>query len=199
MYKLLGTHNSATGEMPSDLLSFLGSPIAQCQKRTILSQCAAGVRLFDLRVKPYHHATRYNLYYPLESIGNCTLGHGACDYMITLEEALEHINDFGKENDREMYVLITLEGKLNVPLAKFLSDVKTLVKKYPQVTLLEINVKRPTWIQLYRNKNCKITYTKDYPLIKGWKALLPFPRFWNKFIQYRPQIKQAVYSLRDFI
>ena len=199
MYRLLGTHNSATGETPSDMISYLLSPIAKCQSKTIKQQCQFQVGLFDLRVKPYHHAQRYNLYYPLEEIQNCTLGHGLCDYNITLQEAITQINDHGVQNNKMMYVLITLEGELNDPLDKFVDDVKSFIENYKQVTLLEINVKKPKWTQYYRNQESNISYTQDYSLIKGWKALFPFPKFWSKFIQCRPQFKNTVYSLRDFV
>ncbi len=199
MYILLGTHNSATGERPSSLVSRLGTPIARCQKKTVQEQLEAGVRLFDLRVKPYRHATRHNRHYPLEPIGGCTLGHGLCDYDITLKDAVRQINSFGKTYDRDMFVLVTLEGKADSAMGRLVDDIRSLVKPMVKVTLLEVNVKKPVWTQLWRNPSCKVTYTKDYPLIAGWKALLPFPRFWNMFIDYRPQLDSSVFSLRDFV
>ena len=197
MYTLLGTHNSATGEKPADLVSCLGAPIAKCQSRTITQQLEAGVRLFDLRVKPYRR--RSGLYFPLEHIEDCTLGHGMCDYNITLRDALRLIRDFGKENGREMYVLVTLEDEAYGLEEKFAVDVIKLVAPMPYVTLLEVNVKRPEWMQLWRNPSSKVTYRKDYPLIRGLRMLLPLPWFWNKFIDYRPQVDAQVYSLRDFV
>ena len=197
MYTLLGTHNSATGEKPADLVSRLGAPIAKCQNRTISQQLEAGVRLFDLRVKPYRR--RSGLYFPLEHIEDCTLGHGMCDYSITLRDALRLICDFGKENGREMYVLVTLEDDACGLEEKFAVDVIKLVAPMPYVTLLEVNVKRPEWTQLWRNHSSEVTYRKDYPLIGGLRMLLPFPWIWNKFIDYRPQVDAQVYSLRDFV
>lgn len=205
----IGTHNSATGEQPSDIITCLGALIGKCQSKTISQQCKAGVRLFDLRVKPYRHATRYNLYYPLENIRSCTLGHGLCDYATSLQEAVTTINDYGKAHGIEMYVLVTLEGRLghssqmddpddNDLREAFRKDVQRFIRDYSNVTLLEVNIKYPEWMQLYRNPASKVTYTKDYPLIKGWKALLPFPKFWNRFIEYGEE-KENVYSLRDFV
>lgn len=196
----LGTHNSATGENPSDIISHIGSLIGQCQNKTIYQQLKAGVRLFDLRVKPYRHATRYNFYYPLENIKTCTLGHGLCDYDINLQEAVTKINDYGKERGIEMYVLVTLEGEIAEAYKdKYLGDVQQLLDGYSHVVLLEVNIKKPKWAQLWRNPKSKITYVQEYPMIVGWKALFPFPKFWNRLIDYRPQLKTNEYSLRDFV
>ncbi len=199
MYTLLGTHNSATGEQPADLPSLLGAPIARCQTKTIAEQLEAGVRLFDLRVKPYRHATRNNIYYPLEKIQNCTLGHGMCDYNINLGEAVKTINSFGKENDRQMYVLVTFEGKLQDQHESFVGDVVRFVTPHKWVTLLEVNVKRPKWAQLWRNKRSVVTYTSDFPKMQGWRNLAPFPALWHKFTEYPVQPEAQVYSLRDFV
>ena len=49
----IGTHNSATGERPQGLLSWLGTPFARCQTKTIREQYEAGCRFYDLRVCTY--------------------------------------------------------------------------------------------------------------------------------------------------
>lgn len=199
MYKLLGTHNSATGEKPINFVSLVGAPIGQCQSKTIAKQLEAGVRLFDLRVKPYRYSTNYSMYYPLEKIEDCTMGHGVCDYNITLKECVEKIDTYCKNNNGIAYVLVTLEGELTESKDKFMEDVKKFFNNHNYIVLLEINVKKPEWAQLWRNNKSDVTYTKDYPLIKGWKAILPFPRLWSLFIEHRPSVKNNVYSLRDFV
>ena len=199
MYTLLGTHNSATGEQPADLLSLLGAPVARCQTKTIAQQLEAGVRLFDLRVKPYRHATRYNVYYPLEKIQNCTLGHGLCDYNITLKDAVKKINDFGRENGRQMFVLVTFEGQLQDQHESFVGDVVRFVAPYKWTTLIEVNVKKPKWAQLWRNSRSVVRYTSDFAKMQGWRNLAPFPAFWHRFVKYPVQPEGSIYSLRDFV
>ncbi len=199
MRNFIGTHNSATGERPLELVSLIGQPVAKCQDKTIKEQLEAGVRLFDLRVKPYCNKGSYNLGYPLAKIQECHLGHGMCDYMMTLGEAFVTIEDFQKTMNARVYVLVTLEGKAYGMESRFLHDVQVFASQFSGITLLEVNVKKPEWTQLWRHPKSKVTYTKDYPLIKGWKVLLPFPRLWHWLKNYRSQIKQGVYSLRDFV
>lgn len=202
MGRMIGTHNSATGETPLELVSWAGQPVARCQSKDIGGQLEAGVRLFDLRVKPYRNKGSYNLSYPLAKIQDCHLGHGLCDYRLTLGEALTDIEDFMKLDgkDREKaYVLITLEGRADGKEERFLRDVQVLASLFSRIVLLEVNVKLPTWTQLYRNGSSKVTYTKDYPLIKGWRALLPFPRFWHLFRSYGLLSGVTSFSLRDFV
>ena len=199
METLVGTHNSATGEKPSSILSYLGAPIGKCQNKTIWQQCKAGVRLFDLRVKPYRRIAKNKFRYPSAPIKDCSLGHGLCDYKITLKDALKKIDDYCTVFKEKAYVLVTLEGELNEEShGKFTADVYGTVADYKNVTLLEVNIKKPVWKQLWRNPSSKVTYTQEYPLITGWKALFPFPRFWNRFIKYK-QNPMGVYSLRDFV
>ena len=47
----IATHDSATGEKGKGFLSFLVSPFAKTQSKTIKEQYDAGCRSFDIRVK----------------------------------------------------------------------------------------------------------------------------------------------------
>ena len=49
--KLIATHDSATGEKGKGILSWLGTPFAKTQSKTIKEQYEAGCRMFDIRVK----------------------------------------------------------------------------------------------------------------------------------------------------
>ena len=49
--KLIGTHNSATGENGYGVLSWLVAPFAVTQRKTICEQFDAGCRSFDIRVR----------------------------------------------------------------------------------------------------------------------------------------------------
>lgn len=48
----IATHDSATGEIGHGLLSWLVTPFAKTQSKTIAGQYAAGCRSFDIRVRP---------------------------------------------------------------------------------------------------------------------------------------------------
>ena len=47
----IATHDSATGEKGRGFLSFLVTPFAKTQSKTIKEQYDAGCRSFDIRVK----------------------------------------------------------------------------------------------------------------------------------------------------
>ena len=49
--KKIATHDSATGEKGEGFLSWLLTPFAKTQSKTIKEQYDAGSRMFDLRVK----------------------------------------------------------------------------------------------------------------------------------------------------
>lgn len=201
MIKLIGTHDSATGEKPNNFLSFLGTPIAKCQTKTILQQLKAGVRMFDLRVKPYSLYINERGKYPNIDIKHLVLGHGLCDYSITFFDALATISQYATEHKTKMYILVAYEsGKLTEDTQKkFIDDVKKLVSSFPKLTLLEIDKRNPTWTVIYYNKSCGITYRPEQVVLEGWKLLLPFPWFWNKFKKYNNKEEKGVYSLRDFV
>lgn len=48
----IATHDSATGERGHGFLSWLVTPFAKTQRKTIAEQYAAGCRSFDIRVRP---------------------------------------------------------------------------------------------------------------------------------------------------
>lgn len=48
---MIGTHDSATGERGRGLLSWLVTPFARTQRKTIREQYEAGCRVFDIRVR----------------------------------------------------------------------------------------------------------------------------------------------------
>lgn len=47
----IATHNSSTGESGHGIISWLVTPFAKCQSKTIQEQYEAGCRYFDIRVR----------------------------------------------------------------------------------------------------------------------------------------------------
>ena len=47
----IATHDSATGEKSKGFLSWIGTPFARTQRKTLREQYEAGCRMFDIRVK----------------------------------------------------------------------------------------------------------------------------------------------------
>ncbi len=196
--QLIGSHNSATGERPLGLFSLLAAPVARCQDRTIKEQLMAGVGLLDLRVKPYRRGPRGVVPWPKAKLSRCHLGHGLADYDITLGQALRMASAAARAQGRGVYAIVTLEGRLRPHQeALFVSKVQAAVKTCPGVILLEAAVKYPKWRQLWRSAS-PWGYACDYALIKGRRALLPFPRLWARFVKPSGP-EDRTFSLRDFV
>lgn len=197
----IGTHNSASGEEPRNFISKIGSFICKHQDKTLEEQFVSGVRLFDLHVKPYRENNGYtDSKYPIADIENCILGYGLFDYKITLLEAVKRLHIACSLRNTKCYVIITFEGDLvNNCEEQFDNEVKELMKRFNDVILLEVNVNGQELKELYHNPRSKVTYIKEYPVIKGLRVIFPFPRFWNMFIKYKQGKDDNVYSLRDFV
>ena len=88
----IATHDSITGEKGKGLLSFLVSPFAKTQRKTIKEQLDSGVRYFDLRTRKTKKGW----------IG----AHGLWTCKKSFEEILEELNNY---NDI-VYANITYEG-----------------------------------------------------------------------------------------
>lgn len=199
--RLIGTHNSISAEEPTNFISKICSLIAKCQDKTLEEQFVSGVRLFDLHVKPYREKNEYtDSKHTCAVIEDCILGYGLCDYKTTLLEAVKRLHIASSLRNTKCYIIITVDGDLGDDCEEqFEKEAKELMKRFNDVVLLEFNVEKPEWKQLYRNPRSKVTYIQEYPVINGLKALFPFPRFWNMFIKYKQDKSDNVYSLRDFV
>lgn len=200
MGKLIGSHNSATGEKPVGWLSRLLLPTAKCQTKTIVEQYNYGVRLFDLRITS--HKASYNK----SDVGYeyNLLGHGISYYDITLDEALSDIRKAAKakRSNKTVCLIITYEGRLNEEdQQNFVADILDYIESmyYNKFCVLQIAVKRPKWKLLYDNKNAGVTYSTDYFRYDKWyKYLLPFPKLWKRWQKYSDTGRRT-FSLRDFV
>ena len=91
---LIATHNSATGEKPGSFWSWLLTPFARWQSKTIKQQYKAGCRMFDIRVKWVYDSWR--------------CAHGAWYTKRSAASILNDINLFPEK----CYVSVTYEGRL---------------------------------------------------------------------------------------
>lgn len=175
----IATHNSATGEKGKGLLSFLVTPFAKTQSKTLKEQLNVGVTAFDLRVRRTKEG--YNVV------------HGFWTCSKTLEEILTIINA------KKCYVSITYEDVLDDE-DDFIKDMEYLVKFYPNIKLSFIAVKKPQWhILLTYDKN--YSQVSEYVILDGstWKTYIPIPWLWNKFYYKNVEFNEEVYKSVDFI
>ena len=88
----IATHDSATGEKGQGFLSWLVTPFARTQSKTIKEQYNAGCRMFDIRVKLINN--------------KWCCAHGIWYTKRTAEDILKEINNFPET----CYVTLTYEG-----------------------------------------------------------------------------------------
>lgn len=180
----IATHNSGTGEKGKDFLSWLVTPFARCQDKTLVEQYEAGCTFFDLRLKPAKDGCFY-------------LGHGIWTSEMKFEDALDVLDEAASKKNDTIYILAVYEGSLDVEYyGDFIEYVEAMVKCCEHIKIVYIAVKKPVWknIAWYNN----IPFEADYAMITGWKCLLPIPRFW-KMLQGDVEFDEEVYKMVDFL
>lgn len=99
----IATHDSATGERGHGLLSWLVTPFAKTQSKTIAEQYAAGCRSFDIRVRPARgrrkgYVCSHGLWESERSaddiLGMIDRFPDRCQVCLTYEGTSENIEDF---------------------------------------------------------------------------------------------------------
>ena len=178
-YKI-GTHNAATGELGS-MFSFLITPFACCQSKTLVEQYQSGVRLFDIRLKR-HKNTLYCYHGIWRSADNT---------QDLLRPLLKILND-------TTYFELTYEG--SNPSKEDISIIKELAEwiksMSPNAIVTRINRKTP-WeaIETYH----PLPYDGDgvgFLGIHGWRCLLPIPWIWSKL--HKPKFSEEKFTYTDF-
>lgn len=173
----IATHNSATGEKGHGILSWLGTPFARCQSKTIKEQYDSGCRYFDIRVK--------------NTKRGWICAHGIWQSKKELSEILKEINEFG-----DCYIMITYEG---VSPNDFLDIVDILVNSYNKIVFTSINTKKPEW-------KCLKTYNDIYiqgsfKNLDGssWHTYIPIPWLWKIIYYNKPVFNNEYFKMVDFL
>lgn len=181
----IGTHNSATGEKGRGLLSWLVTPFAKCQKKTIREQYKAGCRLFDIRIR---------------QVGQELLcAHGLWTSNRNAIDILQELDNLG-----ECYVMLTYEGKLSTEqsIKDFIAITDIIKKIFKNILFLEVSVKKGTnnkWQTLVKSEySC--ANRKGFISLDGssWHTLLPIPWLWCKVVPLQP-FNKDIYTLIDFL
>lgn len=189
--KKIATHDSATGEKPANILSWLMIPFARTQSKTISEQYKAGCRMFDLRVKQYKGAL-----------------HCAHGLFITKKTFIDIISEINSFKD-PCYVTITYEGKLSNEQEKnkFINDINEIQAKYNNIFWGAIAVK-------YTDNDTIVDWKVVYPAMcqwpkdeqaflpldgKHWQTYLPIPWLWKQFHFKNVVFDEEIYKFVDFL
>ena len=179
MQPRIGTHNSATGELPQGLLSWLGTPFARCQSKTIREQYEAGCRFYDLRVRAYGD--------------DWYLCHGLWRSRRTLLGVLVQLSRYPERCN----VILTYEGSKNdTDFGRFVEMTDGIERAFRHINFVYTAVKRPKWEILREIDKGNFPRQGFMPII-GWRCLLPFPWLWAQFCQKNRDTNKWV--LVDFL
>lgn len=185
----IATHDSATGEKGKGLLSWIGTPFAKTQSKTIKEQYEAGCRMFDIRVKLCGRTWR--------------CAHGLWKSKRMAEDILSEINSF---EDR-CYVLLTYEGtgrKKN----KFVEFVKRVQENFTSIHWGSIAIKYGENANLLNVEYDYIYRAKKWPSTKSgflgldgstWHTFLPIPWLWKKVYHDNPEFSTKYFTFVDFL
>ena len=180
----IGTHNSATGEKGKGFLSFLVSPFARCQSKTIEEQYNSGCRLFDIRIR--------------ECDGKFCLSHGLWKSNKRLSDVLNFLNE------RECYVMLTYEGKFKneEDRKSFLWHAAMMKVAFYKIRWLEISVKygdNNKWQTIIKAEHSCPNQKNFIPLDgSSWHTFIPIPWLWNK-LKKRKDFNEDIFLLVDFL
>lgn len=188
--KKIATHDSATGEKPKNFLSFIFTPFAKTQSKTIKEQYEHGCRMFDIRVKYVN-----NEWY---------CAHGLWYSKRTALDILEEINNF----EEICYVTITYEGNKN-NIFVYTEFIKYIEKHFKHFVLGGVAIKYGEQANLFK---VVYDYIQPYPNNwppskqgfkaldgKTWHILIPIPYLWKKIYYNKPQFEENVFTYVDFL
>ena len=188
----IATHNSATGEKPSNILSWLSIPFARTQSKTIREQFNSGCRLFDIRVKKHGKKMK--------------CAHGIFETKRTAESILNEIDTLATATT--VYVALTYEGTLKGEQEKteFINWVEKMKNYLPNITWCEVCVKYTDsgisvdWLRLI-DSEVPLKSKSDFIHLDGrsWHTYLPIPYLWNKIYTKTHDFNENIYTYVDFL
>ena len=186
----IATHDSATGEKGQGLLSWLVTPFAKTQSKTIKEQYDAGCRMFDIRIKLLDN--------------NWYCAHGIWHTKRTADDILSEINNFPEK----CYVTLTYEGNKD-NLFVFSTFVDRVQSHLTNINWGGIGVKYGEGSHLFKVKFDYIQpYPKNWPASKQgflpldgktWHIILPLPWLWKKLYNNNPVFNSDFYTFVDFL
>lgn len=184
--KKIATHNSATGEAGCGLLSYIMTPFARTQSKTIKEQYEAGCRSFDIRIR--------------KSGGVWKCAHGLWTTKRTAEDIISEIDSFLEP----CQVCVVYEGKWDDGFEDFALSLKS---RYPNIIWGYIATKfseRHTLAKYNILKGSDPGYEGGkqgfLPLDgRSWHTYLPIPWIWKKIYHNHPTFNEDTFTYVDFL
>lgn len=198
----IATHDSATGENGYGFISWLFTPFARTQSKTIKEQIEAGCRLFDIRIR--------------KTKRGWICCHGTWETKKTLDEILTEINnveddvycditfeDDFVDNPVTKTTFYTLLGKYfihtDTTQKEFNDKIDEIINTYSHIKFCQINVKFPEW-KCIRRPNSVPTQSKFKSLGgQSWHIIIPIPWLWKKIYFNKPEFSDKYYTYVDFL
>lgn len=187
----IATHDSATGEEGSNFLSWIMTPFAKTQSKTIKEQYQAGCRMFDIRIKL------------VDNEWKCA--HGLWVSKKAASDILEEINNFAEK----CYVTVTYEGGWSNNIYEFTEFITVLQEMFTNIIWGGIAIKYGKKSNIL---NVKYDYIQPYPSnwpaskqgflpLDGtsWHIILPIPWLWKKIYNNNPKFNDKHYTYVDFL
>ena len=188
----IATHDSATGERGHGLLSWLVTPFAKTQSKTIAGQYAAGCRSFDIRVRPAcwrrkgyvcAHGLWESERSAVDILCMIDLFPDLCQVCLTYEGTSENIEDFRQfaTNLRHWFQWI-IWGSACCKYAKHASA------KVDYVSVLPSEVGYSGGVQGF------------LPLDgRSWHTYLPIPWLWDRLYKRPHKFNEERFTFVDFL
>ncbi len=186
----IATHDSATGEKGKGILSWVGTPFAKTQSKSIKEQYDAGCRMFDIRVKLIK--------------GEWRCAHGLWKSKRLALDILKEINSF----KNKCYVTLTYEGT-NKRKDEFIEFVNQVRIECTNIKFGGIAIKYGEGSNLLKvSYDYIFSYPKGWPSsvskflpLNGstWHILLPIPWLWKKIYNNNPVFDTKTYTYVDFL
>lgn len=191
----IATHNSATGETPYNLLSWLVIPFARTQSKTIIEQFECGCRVFDIRIK-YKNNKLYS-------------GHGLFTTKKSLSSILLELNTLAILNNSKIYVLLTYENRIikENKLSLLIKTIKQYQQKYNNLNFGDVSIKYGKnklfvdYSVIIKAKDTMVPTRQGFLPLNGktWQTYLPIPWLWKKLYYNKPKFDENIYTFVDFL
>jgi hypothetical protein len=195
MNKLIACHDAATGEKGKGFLSWLLTPFARTQSKSLKEQYLAGCRMFDLRFKQ-------------DSKGTWRCFHGLWKTNKTAYELLKELDEL---SNNDINITLTYEG-YGDKKEEFLNFISICKQDFQMLRYGPVAVKYGDEANLFKVKytyilnadpdfDCRPCYQYFNPLDgRDLRILLPIPWLWKKLGKFRKvEFVENEYRYVDFL
>ena len=175
----IATHNSATGEKGHGILSFLVTPFARTQSKTLREQFNAGCRSFDIRIR--------------KTKRGWVCAHGLWTSKRTADNILQEISSFGERVE----VSVMYEGGENKEFEDFATRVRT---KYPDIVWGTFTTKFGNYVAQLADREYS-GGKQGFVVLDGrsWHTYIPIPWLWNFVYTRNKEFNEETFTFVDFL